>query len=128
MAWLKTHIQGRQGGPAPLVWRVSQLPGARAFPKRVFFSNGEGVPALSLGNRQGPMGSQPGVKADGDKIKQYLSFQHRKCFSILLFLLVSKKRQVAETSCWKCMNKSLSSPPKQTFSFAHVPPGSLRAL
>lgn len=47
----------------------SQLPRAGAFPRLVFFSNGEGVPALSLGNRDGPVGSQPGVKADGDKIK-----------------------------------------------------------
>lgn len=59
-----------KAGPGPGLECLSiAVPGARAFPKWVFFSNGEGVPALSLGNRDGPMGSQPGVKADGDKIK-----------------------------------------------------------
>lgn len=70
--YLKTNDQGRGGPPSGRGCLIHSCLGQEYFllpPQWVFFSNGEGVSALSLGNRDGPVGFQPGKKADGDKIK-----------------------------------------------------------
>lgn len=64
---LKTNVQGKI--PPGLGCLIHSCLGQEQSLQWVFFSNGEGVSALSLGNRDGPVGSQPGGKADGDKIK-----------------------------------------------------------
>lgn len=127
VACLKTDIQGRL---APL-WSgafVHSSPGWEHSLQWVFFSDGEGVPALSLGNRE------PGLWAPSLERRQMVTrlnsafhFNIGNVFNSPLFMSL-KKGKWRKRPAGNLLTKAQAAQKKQTFFFPHVSPAGLQAF